>query len=83
MPPRLNLLGASRTLAIRSRPPVSCKIPICVRTVSKRGYADQKSKGPNQDNPPHVSEEAAQQAEIMGETKPDIEGYGTPVQEVH
>lgn len=30
----------------------------------------------------HVSEEAAKMAEIQGKDGPDIEGQGTPVQEV-
>lgn len=85
MPPRLNLFSAGRvgqSLAVRSRPTVARQLPIVARIASQRSYADEKPKGPNQDNAPHVSEEAAQQAEIMGETKPDIGGQGTPVQEV-
>lgn len=39
-------------------------------------------KGPNQEQLPHVSEEAAAMGEVTGETSPDIEEYGTPVQEV-
>lgn len=34
------------------------------------------------ENAPHVSEEQAAMDKTMGETPPDIEGQGTPVQEV-
>jgi small subunit ribosomal protein S7 len=39
-------------------------------------------KGPNQEQLPHVSEEAAAMGEVTGEAPPDIEEHGTPVQEV-
>ena len=46
--------------------------------------AENASKGPNQEQLPHVSEEAGATSEIMGEeTKPEAEEQGTPVQEVH
>lgn len=45
--------------------------------------ADDASKGPNQEQLPHVSEEAGITSEIMGEEiKPEPEEQGTPVQEV-
>ena len=45
--------------------------------------ADKPGKGPNQDQLPHVNEEAGAISEIMGEkTKPEVEEQGTPVQEV-
>ena len=44
--------------------------------------AEGPGPGPNQQQAPHVSEEAAELAEIVGETAPDI-GQGTPVQEVY
>jgi hypothetical protein len=34
------------------------------------------------DNAQHVTEEQAALDETMGETPPDIQGHGTPVQEV-
>jgi hypothetical protein len=34
------------------------------------------------DNASHVTEEQAALDKTMGETPPDIEGHGTPVQEV-
>ena len=43
---------------------------------------DEQNIGPNMDNLPHVSEEAAAMSKAMGEKGPDIEGQGTPVQEV-
>lgn len=43
--------------------------------------ADKSGPGPNQEQLPHVSEEAAATDKIMGEDGPDIE-QGTPVQEV-
>ena len=43
--------------------------------------ADKSELGPNQEQLPHVSEEAAATDKIMGEEGPDIE-QGTPVQEV-
>lgn len=44
--------------------------------------ADQPGLGPNQEQLPHVSEEAAATSKITGEAGPDLE-QGTPVQEVH
>lgn len=44
--------------------------------------ADKPGLGPNQEQLPHVSEEAAATGKIMGDEGPDIE-QGTPVQEVH
>ncbi|KAL3423774.1 37S ribosomal protein S7, mitochondrial [Phlyctema vagabunda] len=85
MPPRLNLLGASRSLAIRARPSIASRQPRVFQSVSvaRRGFADQKQPtgGPNQDVLGHVSEEAADMGDITGETKPDL-GQGTPVQEI-
>ena len=41
----------------------------------------QKSPGPNQEQLPHVSEEAAATSKIQGDEGPDL-SQGTPVQEV-
>lgn len=53
--------------------------------VSRRGFADEKGpnapKGPNENALGHVSEEAADMSNIMGETGPDL-GQGTPVQDI-
>ncbi|KAG8531082.1 uncharacterized protein KY384_004439 [Bacidia gigantensis] len=43
--------------------------------------AEKGSKGPNQEQLPHVSEEAAATSKVTGEEGPDLE-QGTPVQEV-
>ncbi len=43
--------------------------------------AEDQGKGPNQEQLPHVSEEAAATGKITGEGGPDLE-QGTPVQEV-
>lgn len=87
MSPRLSLWSASRGLAIRavSRPSMVQRTPISVRAIPARYYSDKPKPHTNPsdpENPAHVSEEAAQVAEIMGETKPDL-SQGTPVQEVH
>ena len=87
MSPRLSLWSASRGLAIRvaSRSSMVQRTPISVRAIPTRSYSDKPKPHTNPsdpENPAHVSEEAAQIAEIMGETKPDI-SQGTPVQEVH
>lgn len=86
MPARLNVLGASRSLAFRSRPSIIASYPPrALAAVSRRAFADKKEKeaatGPNQDVLGHVSEEAADLGRITGETTPDL-GQGTPVQEV-
>lgn len=65
------------------------QIPLCLRLQKRSITADEKplpkvdkpSPGPNQDQLPHVSEEAAATSKIKGETGPEIE-QGTPVQEV-
>jgi hypothetical protein len=83
MPPRLNLRAASRSLVILSRP-VSAPIPPRIaRIVARRTFAEEKqpAQGPNQNQLPHVSEEAADYADIVGGTKPDM-SQGTPVQDV-
>ena len=85
MPPRLNVFGVSRSLAIRPRPSIASRQPRILPVVSQRGFADEKdpnpSKGPNEAGLGHVSEEAADLGRVMGETQPDL-GQGTPVQDV-
>ena len=90
MPPRLYFLSISRTIAFRPKAPVSAwrngwttRIsPLC------RNFADSKdpptagrSKNLDTQPLPHVSEEAAEAADIMGSMGPEIE-QGTPVEEV-
>jgi len=81
MPPRMNLYGASRSLAIRSRPSIASRQPRFAPVVARRAFAEEKGPTPTDGAMPHVSEEAAQVADVTGETKPDL-GQGTPVQEV-
>lgn len=62
---------------------------MCLRLQQRRNItSDEKPlpeseqpKGPNQDQLPHVSEEAAATGDITGEGGPDVE-QGSPVQEV-
>ncbi len=83
MPPRLNLYGASRSLAFRSRPSIALHQLRILPVVSRRGFAEEKDSKPttSPDVLGHVSEEAVDIARVKGETEPDI-GQGTPVQEV-
>jgi small subunit ribosomal protein S7 len=86
MPSRLNLIGVSRSLAIRSRPSIASRQSRIAAVVPRRGYANEKDTnqptGPNQGGGlGHVSEEAADMSKVTGETGPDL-GQGTPVQEV-
>merc|ERR1712093_692439 len=83
MPPRLNLYGASRSLAFRSRPSIISYQSRISPVVSRRAFADEKTPptGPNEETLGHVSEEAADMSKIKGETGPDL-GQGTPVQEI-
>lgn len=66
--------------------------PVKVPFAHRRGYAGEKEKftthpeeselkGPNMEQAPHVSEEAAALSQIKGETGPDL-SQGTPVTEV-
>lgn len=60
--------------------------------LGRRSFADKKASilpeaqqgevGPNMEQQEHVSEEAAKTQKIMGGEGPDIEGHGTPVQDV-
>lgn len=85
MRPRLELLRCRHpaffrpTLSIQSlyRLPRRC-ITADEKPLPKAG---EPGPGPNQDQSPHVSEEAAATGRITGEGGPEIE-QGTPVQEV-
>jgi small subunit ribosomal protein S7 len=85
MPPRLNLRAVSRSLVILSRTSTASSQPRIARVVARRTFTEEKGQqpalGPNQDVLPHVSEEAADIADITGGTKPDT-SQGTPVQDV-
>ena len=91
----INPFPALRTCAFRPpRPsPVLLRPVIGVKRPACRTYADEKNSagnlpkssddvGPNMQQQEHVSEEAAKTAQIMGKEGPDIEGQGTPVEEV-
>lgn len=94
MPPRLNLLPASRSLAFRPRPAApqwrAGQVVAAPRAV-RRCYADDASKkdlpesedrkGPNTDTLPHVTEEARDMAKMRKMPPPEVE-QGTPVDEV-
>ena len=91
MPPRIRLLHSGRSISIRPKPlELSAhRIPLCLRLQQRRNItADEKPlpeseqpKGPNQEQLPHVSEEAAATGNITGEGGPDVE-QSSPVQEV-
>ena len=91
MPPRIDLARFSQSICVRPRPSVrsSRPLPPCNRPQQTRLItAEEKplpeaehSSGPNQDQLPHVSEEASMTGKITGEGGPDID-QGTPVQEV-
>ncbi len=79
-------------MAFRTRPSISSGLDNSsyLRLVPSRSItadekplpvAEDQGKGPNQEQLPHVSEEAAATGKITGEGGPDLE-QGTPVQEV-
>lgn len=88
MPPRL-YLSSARSTSIRTQPSARAARPVSCKLAQKRWItADEKPlptaeqpKGPNQEQLPHVSEEAAAIDKITGEEGPDL-NQGTPVQEV-
>lgn len=94
MPSAINPFPVLRQCALRPRATVlrPSNAVIGVKRPACRSFADDKSKdlpkaeqdgeGPNMRQQEHVSEEAAKMAKIQGGQGPDIEGQGTPVQEV-
>lgn len=93
MPPRLNILSVARSIPYRPKAPVQW-LPRPATRLSLpqvRPYSDAKdstetpaadrSKRIDSQPLPHVSEEAAQMAEITGGEGPDL-SQGTPVEEV-
>lgn len=94
MPPRLQLFRSGQACICRPLLPKSTRhqVPLCLRLAQQRSItadekplpkAEQQGPGPNQEQLPHVSEEAATMGKITGEGGPDIEEHGTPVQEVY
>lgn len=64
------------------------RVPLCLRIQQRNITADEKPlpeaeqpKGPNQDQLPHVSEEAVATGDITGEGGPDVD-QSSPIQEV-
>lgn len=94
MPP-VNPFSALRALPVRQKPAAALRVSF-QRPAACRAYANNASNnpnklptsedkhpvGPNMQQQEHVSEEAAKMAKITGSEGPDIEGQGTPVQEV-
>jgi small subunit ribosomal protein S7 len=87
----INPFPALRTIPFRPRLSVIRNGVIPARRATCRTFADKSKdlpssgegeKGPNMEQQEHVSEEAAKMAKIQGGTGPDIEGQGTPVQDV-
>jgi len=88
--------SALRTLPIRHKPTAAFRAnfqrPAACRSFADNGSTNNPGKlpkaegepavGPNMQQQEHVSEEAAKMAKITGGEGPDIEGQGTPVQEV-
>ena len=76
-----------RTLTFRTRPLVPRKrlaqaaVPRYASNDVNDDPASSTSKGPNEDQLPHVSEEQAAIDKSMGNTPPDLD-RGTPVKEV-
>ncbi|KAL8720477.1 MAG: hypothetical protein Q9225_002665 [Loekoesia sp. 1 TL-2023] len=90
MSPRLHFFRSGRPTTIVSRSSQQVQPPLCLRLAPQRRItanekplpkAEQAGPGPNQEQLPHVSEEAAATGKITGEGGPDVE-QGTPVQEV-
>ncbi|KAF2643561.1 ribosomal protein S7 [Massarina eburnea CBS 473.64] len=92
MPPRLNILSLARAIPYRTKPQTQWLPRPAIRTATPqfRAYSDSKEPQPPAADRstridakplPHVSEEAAQMAEITGTEGPDI-NQGTPVHEI-
>lgn len=94
MPP-INTFSSLRTLPVRAKPTAAFRASF--QRPAFRAFADnastnnpgklpkaegEKPVGPNMQQQEHVSEEAAKMAKVTGGQGPDIEGQGTPVQEV-
>ena len=89
MPPTTTMIPTFRACAFRPRAIRSSNAVIGIKRPAYRCFADDKmpaagegNMGPNMGQQEHVSEEAAKMAEIQGKDGPDIEGQGTPVQDV-
>ncbi len=88
MPPRLSMFRSPSVLVVRPKAVHIARLAKPQSVAQARGFAHEKDlpvaetpKGPNQEQLPHVSEEAATMGEITGEGGPDLD-QGTTVQEV-
>lgn len=88
MPLKPLAMPVALRLGNRNVPP--SKLPLCLRFAPRRTItsedkplpeAEEGSSGPNQEQLPHVSEEAAATSKVTGETSPEL-NQGSPVQEV-
>lgn len=81
------LIRPARELSIRTRPQVLKRklLPLAQNRYAsdqpRVSQVPEGTKGPNEDQLPHVSEEQAAMDKIMGDTPPDIT-QGTPVKDV-
>ncbi|KAI4276000.1 MAG: hypothetical protein L6R38_005768 [Xanthoria sp. 2 TBL-2021] len=91
MQPRLHLFRARRPTMSIVRISHQGQPSLCLRLAPQRSItsdekplpkADEGAPGPNQEQLPHVSEEAASMSKITGGGGPEIEEQGTPVDEV-
>ncbi|KAL8858067.1 MAG: hypothetical protein Q9178_005392 [Gyalolechia marmorata] len=91
MPPRWHLFRSRIPARIVVRASQQARSPLSLRLAAQRCItsnekplpkADEGAPGPNQEQLPHVSEEAASMSKITGEGGPEIEEQGTPVDEV-
>ena len=91
MRPQLQLTRTGRSIVSRPKalnPPIY-PLPLCIRLQQRRLITANEKPLPQAENPPsanqeqlpHVSEEAAATGKITGDGGPEIE-QGTPVQEV-
>ena len=94
MPSVINPLPTLRVCAFRPHPPIrpAARVAFAIKPPACRSLTEDKSTDlpkapegtaePNMHQQEHVSEEAAKIAKVQGGEGPDIEGQGTPVQEV-
>lgn len=86
-PPRVQLLHATRSLILRpnkASPRCLCLVPRRTITADEKPLpkADNPQPKSNQEQLPHVSEEASAMGKISGEGGPETEEQSSPIQEV-
>lgn len=74
--------ASRQTLPVCQKRYLAEEKPAAERPLEHGIYSEGEEKGPNMDQAPHVSEEAAAMSKVKGETGPQVEEQGTPVQEV-